>query len=672
MKRHKIKYLALAMIVVASACKKYGYEVADGYPDNSGNVADGKIDTTKRDIDKTMYQQARVFPGLVSDSEPRVGQGNIPAGKFSLDLNFSNQTKATLRFSYAPTAMFSTGYYAAPGELVKIVVPQGLDGLSVQIGVHTQDLSAVAQPRRYPVVFARQQLYAGDNFVRNLFGGTIYIIASRSYQGSGGINSPNPVEFTIANACVSPDFILNDPKKGDNADWAARVRASTVPWLELTSKSVIWTVPRSFILQKMTSSSDPLNNPKELMSQWDKIYGEHYNGWMGLSESASDPIDRVPASAWRATVDIQMPVADAYGLAGFPFMALYGFYDDGWLETWTSLNQLVTNKPKPNWGTYHELGHNTQQVYWSNPGTASEKSDRIWEWSILTEATCNLFSFKIAKAYGVDFKDLGRGDDWLKSGLAFVVRTGTKNFDTEFGTSAAGSGQRLMPFVQLLERYGYGWFTELHKQGRRITRPNTNDQARKDYFYEFICNYTKVNLLPFFNAWGIQVSTPSQAVINAQNYPLLNEPLWGYNTLEYIGPVSASSTESAQPVTNLTNGNDADYWSSQTTGTLPASANYPFNLVFYVGSKTQNIANIKGVRIVQRNSATSYVGQVEVQVSNDNVSYTSVGTMQVPQNATPYNFTFATGAKQAKFMKLIVKTGTGTRSISLAEVRAIY
>ena len=34
------KIFALALLVTVTACKKYGYEVPDGYPDNSQNVAD--------------------------------------------------------------------------------------------------------------------------------------------------------------------------------------------------------------------------------------------------------------------------------------------------------------------------------------------------------------------------------------------------------------------------------------------------------------------------------------------------------------------------------------------------------------------------------------------------------------------------------------------------------
>src|SRR5699024_5327681 len=101
------------------------------------------------------------------------------------------------------------------------VVPEGIEGLTVQIGGHTDNLSGKYPLLRDPVIFMRQRLYAGANYVRNLYGGTIYIEPNRAYE--------KPVEFTITNACVSPDFVLGEMS---NDEWIAKVKASNVPWLE--------------------------------------------------------------------------------------------------------------------------------------------------------------------------------------------------------------------------------------------------------------------------------------------------------------------------------------------------------------------------------------------------------------------------------------------------------
>ena len=242
------KILAVMVLLVATSCKKYGYNIPDGYPDDSKNVANDKIDTNIKVIDKSMYAKARVFPGLVDQSEPRVLNA-----KFTLDLNFTKQTADNLRISVAPEPQFSTGFYAAPGELIKIEVPAGIEGLTVQIGGHTDNLGGKYPLLRDPVIYMRQQLYAGVNYVRNLYGGTIYILANNAY--------PTPVEFTITNACVSPDFILGEI---NDTDWVAKVKASQVPWLELRTKRVVFLVPRDKVIKTFTSS-EPFTNPTAVM-----------------------------------------------------------------------------------------------------------------------------------------------------------------------------------------------------------------------------------------------------------------------------------------------------------------------------------------------------------------------------------------------------------------------
>lgn len=222
------KIFGLSLLVAFTACKKYGYEVPDGYPDDSQNVAEGTVDTNMKVIDKSMYAKARVFPGLVDQSEPRVKDA-----QFTLDLNFTDQTAQNLRISVAPSPQYSTGYYAAPGELIKLVVPAGVEGLTVQIGAHTDNLGGKSPLLRDPVIYNRKLLVAGVNYIRNLYGGHIYILASFAYA--------NPVTFSISGAVVSPDFILG---QSVDADWVAKVKASQVPWLELRAKRVIFTIPR--------------------------------------------------------------------------------------------------------------------------------------------------------------------------------------------------------------------------------------------------------------------------------------------------------------------------------------------------------------------------------------------------------------------------------------------
>ena len=631
---------AAALLLSLTACKKYGYDIPDGYPDDSQNVAAGKIDTNMKVIDKSMYAKARVFPGLVDQSEPRVQNA-----KFTLDLNFTDQTTDNLRISVAPEPQYSTGYYAAPGELVKIDVPAGIEGLTVQVGGHTDDLSGKSPLLRDPVIYMRQQLYAGANYVRNLYGGTIYIRAGRAY--------PNPVEFTITNACVSPDFILGQTV---DADWVSKVKASQVPWLELRSKRVIFLVPRDKIVATFTSS-EPYTNPTVALGKWNDVFDLDYNAWMGLSDSAVDPKDRSPQGPWRGILDIQLSVG--YGHNGFPFV---GLNDSEWFKGFTSLKNITTSAGQ--WGSYHEFGHNCQQ-------------GKVWSWSTLGETTNNLFNFKVANRIGANYNILHPAvSSGFPLAITYASGTGVKNFDTDAAMN--DPFKRMTPFVQIFETYGYGAMTHLYKEARHAARLNTSDITMHNFVYEKLSDYTQTDLAPFFDAWGINYSD-AVAVKMSNKYPLLTKQIWTYNPLNKTGGtgtityttsvVSASSPAQEGSTAALVDNNLTTYYHSQYSSPTPAQS-FPFTFIFNAGA---NIA-IKGMYFNGR-AGTNRAGDakdIEIFSSRDNINYTSIGTTTLPNTANRFEYIFPNGNVNAKFFKVIVKNGYTTNPyVVFAEMNLI-
>lgn len=353
--RTKFIYI-ISLVAVLFGCKKYGVNIPDGYDDASKNEQSISVDTNMAVIDRSAYAKARIFPGLVDVSEPRVTNE-----QFSLSLFFDGQTSRDLRISVAPQPQFSTGYYAAPGELIKIEVPEGINGLIMQIGAHTDNLTGKLTLLRDPVVFNRKALYPGVNYIRNLYGGHIYLIPAISYA--------NPVTFTISGAVHSPDFVLD---KMTDAEWVAKVKASKVPWLEFRTSRVIFTMPRDKVMATF-NSAEPLTNPTEVMRKWNDVFEYDFNGWMGLSDNAPDKRDRSPSGPWRGVLDIQLSVG--YGHSGFPFV---GYNDNMWFRSFTS--NYVVSTSDGTWGSYHEFGHNCQQ-------------GSVWSWGTLGETTNNLFNF---------------------------------------------------------------------------------------------------------------------------------------------------------------------------------------------------------------------------------------------------------------------------------------
>ncbi|RYG17782.1 MAG: hypothetical protein EOO07_10350, partial [Chitinophagaceae bacterium] len=576
---------------------------------------------------RSAYTKARIFPGLVDASEPR-----LTDAKFTLDLNFVDQTSENLRIKVAPRPQFSTGYYAAPGELIKLIVPEGVNGLSMQIGGHTDNLAGKAVLLRDPLIFTVKALHPGVNYIRNLYGGTIYIKASFAI--------PQPVEFTISGACVSPDFILNE---SNHAEWKARILASKVPWLELRSKYVIFLVPRDKIIAQFTNATEPLNDMELPLKLWADVFKFDFNGWMGLSDDAPDVLDRSPQGAWRGVLDIQLSAG--YGHAGFPFV---GYNDSEWFGGFTSAKRLTTSELT--WGAYHEFGHNCQQ-------------SAVWSWSTLGETTNNLFNFKVAKRINANYLNLHENipGSFAKSITWASSAIGARNFDN-LGDPVMENDPfaRMTPFIQIFELYGYNAMTHLYTEARHAKRLANNDQDKRDFVYEKLSEYTATDLIAFFKAWGIVVSSLSQDRIGAK-FPYLTKQIWTYNPITKTGgtgvvqspfpeirSVSSNAANEGSP-NNLLDGNTATFWISNTT---PPSNQFPISVELTLGRIP---TPIKGFTITQRNAGSANPKTLEIFLSSDGSNYTSAGTFVAQNVRTKQDFNFAGGTKTARYIKLVIK-----------------
>lgn len=597
----------LLITCIAVACgEKDSLEFEDGTPGDGALAPVITVDTSVRSIDVSKYAQARLFPGLVCTDEPR--------GTYTLamDLNY-NFVGEDLRISVPPQAQFSTGLYAAPGELLVIDVP-GDYSLSVQVGAWTDNLSNLPNAPRDPVIYTRTQLAPGRNYVRNLYGGHIYIYAGRPIT--------SPVNITFTNVVKSPDFILGETT---NEAWQTAIRNSCVPWLELRSKNIIFTVPREYCI------TNPIADPTALMQEWDDAINLDYYQWQGLEENPTNPVDKAPLLPWRVVQDIKPVVG--YGHSGYPIVT---FNDYGWYNEFTDINQIRGGGA---WGTFHELGHNNQQT-------------RYWSWSSLVETTCNLFVFKVARR-----QELKGYKAWppthpalptrIPQALSFALDgSATKNFD---GTDARINDpfSRLTPFIQIFDKIpanwgyqgqpdGWGFMAELYKKARRANRISITDQDKRDFFYETISDYTKKDWQLFFKAWGINISNISINKISSR-YNLMSQEIWKYNPLTRTGgdtfvdlynrglwTITPSSEEAGGegPAPNgravaVLDGNLTTFWHSNWSVTSP---NPPHILTFDMG----RALDIKGFKIWQRQSLTRNIKNMVVEVSLNGTTWTTV------------------------------------------------
>src|SRR5690606_15398046 len=198
----------------------------------------------------------------------------------------------------SPQPIYSTGLYAGAGELVIVDVPGNAMGLSIQIGSHTDDLTATGAFSREPIVYTTKALFPGRNYVRNNLGGYIWI------RKNEGITGSSDFKLQLSNVYKAPDYVVNTAM--DPATWANMVRTTTVPWLELRGEHVAFSVSRARIETKLIENPTYATDMEALLKTWDRIMETYYYAYYGLNRGDSDPRFRTPEFPERVVLDVQL------------------------------------------------------------------------------------------------------------------------------------------------------------------------------------------------------------------------------------------------------------------------------------------------------------------------------------------------------------------------------
>lgn len=410
-----------------------------------------------------LYEKGLKYPGAVGSVQPRLRN-------YELSIDLSSKVWKQLKISESPKEWHSTGLYAAPGEEITIVVPQGIKGVICRIGSSTCNLSSKKVLKRHPITWKTEELKPGENKLHHPFGGHIYII-SQTYDGV--------CEFVITGAVKSPDFIY---KQTDATEWEKELKETQVPWGELRSERIIITIPTSDLKQ--------VKNPDSLMAWYNEVIELDFNDFWNLSDAA-DSLNKSPDFPWRMSSDIQVCAGAAH--AGYPFMAGYS-----WGKRAADLDHLK----KSDWGIYHEIGHNYQTY--------------CWKPSYFVEVTCNLHSFHIHNRFGGWPAGKLKSFEWIVDNY---VNKDIKDKDfAELYNSKGRWGQHLIemitPFVQLAQQYSWGYVGYLGESSRNSYEEVIGNQGRMDFFAMRVTEYAGKNLLPFFDAWGMQLSTSTRMYIS--------------------------------------------------------------------------------------------------------------------------------------------------------------
>jgi hypothetical protein len=492
----------LALLSSTVSCtKEYGYDFENGFEINNIEDTTGlTVNTDKRFIDRSKYTQARIFPGLMSDKEPR-----LENYKVIVDLDYVNVRSSDLRISVAPGNWQSTGTYAPAGELVTIEVPVGIYGLTAQIGAHVPSGSdGIPVPQRDLVITNRQVLFPGKNYLRNLYGGLIYILPSAPLG--------RQVELTFSGIAQAPSFKLGQT---DPTVWAEEIKNSTVPWFELEGRRIVFT------METAKAQRLGVSEPQELMETWDKAIKEGYWDWTGMTEGNPNPKHRAPFNKWRIVHDVLFKE----GVAQYSGYPVFARNNDNYFRQASNIDGVKN----ANWGTYHEIGHNMQM-------------GSTWSFAGNGEITNNLFSFGVAHVFGHQSYKIA--EVWHKA-VPYIAEAKSKEADGMNWSAMMTNGNKyysasndigLMMYAQIFERYGYDFMTYIYVRGRDARFTSANDQSKVDFFYEALSEFTQIDMEPYVNQWGLFVSNVSKRYVSETlGLPLLDRDVWNFNPVTKTG-----------------------------------------------------------------------------------------------------------------------------------------
>jgi hypothetical protein len=394
--------------------------------------------------------------GVAAHPAHEVFPGKVPAD--------APRTTGEIKVTPSIPGWTSTGLYAAAGETITVILPENLadKGYAVRIGCHSDTLYHLDKWERAPDITRSVPLASATTKTASAFGGLIYIeVPSRAKDDA-------PFTATIQNGVPAPLFVLG---QDDDAKWK-EIRERPAPWGEMACDKLIIAFPREVGRQ--------VNNPTELMTFWKKVV-----------EAQDDVSNQATERKRPERIVADVQISAGYMHSGYPIM----------IPTSAAPEMVTFGKLKfPGWGFYHEIGHNHQRGDFTFDGTGEVtnnvigmycyhevlKKDWLIGHSAITEEERKAHVQKIKKS-------ADKWQDWKSSPfLAFTT------------------------YIQLIQEFGWeSWRKYLHSfAGNEFGPAPKGDDERRDQFLVRYSKITNKNLGPFFDFWGIPVSSSAKAEVS--------------------------------------------------------------------------------------------------------------------------------------------------------------
>lgn len=444
------KNIGMALLLAAAVACSTDNAIEDPFVDVSGGGAqDGSIAANP------YWGWVTEFPGFIPADLPRVSA--------EITLQAQPASVSAPATGAIPQHWQSCGYYAAPGEIITITVPAGVNGLKYRIGGFTDVLGAgQTSYQRFADMNSEGYLVPGENKLMSYFGGHLYF-----FYETGG----NAANLEMAGVVKSPDFILGTT---DATAWKEEIATTLMPWAELRTSKVILTLPANILKN--------VSDPAALLNFYEEMLTKDFDGFYGVSS----------VSPWRLRTDVQLSNG-AKSIGGYPAVIL-GSLDSAAinLSGLTDANILEICRSFASTYQQPELGGAYfQDALLNVPYHQMYHRHQVWPVAN-TEYEGAISSFVNAVNPAKRYNDL---------------------------TSA----QRVGMFVQLAQQYGWNIFPYIAQQVREHEAP-AHDQDKNDALAMYATEYANQNLTPFFNAWGFTLS--SYATNYMAQFPDITAPFW--------------------------------------------------------------------------------------------------------------------------------------------------
>jgi hypothetical protein len=414
---------------------------------------DAKVGTEDAPTLIVAHASASDFPGV-----PEAGS-SASSRTLSVDASYDGRDSRYFYSGAGAHVWRSTGLYANAGDTITTTVPASAaaQGLSVQIGSHSDTLWHLDDWERVPAIVRRDSIETTSTTSANAFGGLVYI---RVPPGS----ALGTIDVTIDGAHPAPRYVHGVTTL---SDWQDIERLHPTPWAEFVSDSFTFTVP--------STSIRTLDDPSALMDMWTSVL----NAQADLSG-----VPHARPRAERFVLDRQ--ISAGWMHSGYPIMGPIAAVDE---LIDASLVQSVGA-----WGPFHELGHNHQWREFVLPGT--------------TEGNVNLWSVHTSETvFGID-----RGvahsalDPAARAQRIADYVAGGADFWADWSVWTA-----LETYLQLQEAFGWQPFSDLFTV-YYYTLPENAGLTDQENIEAFALEYARIvdrDLGPFFISWGFPLSQPT-------------------------------------------------------------------------------------------------------------------------------------------------------------------